>query len=179
MKKEIDVFEHAGKILKSLEKGILLTSKADGKVNTMSIAWGSLAIEWNKKIFIAYVREGRFTREYLDKNPEFTVNISLNDDNKRVIGFCGTKSGRDHDKIKEMGLSLVEGDVVSVPAIKEFPLTLECKVLYSKLQDKGNIPESIRNACYPKNKDSSFPGGNKDYHIAYYGEIVSAYIIED
>lgn len=27
--------------------------------------------------------------------------------------------------------------------------------------------------------DSSFHGANKDYHTAYYGEIVSAYIIKE
>lgn len=38
--------------------------------------------------------------------------------------------------------------------------------------------EEIKQAFYPQDVDSFYYGGNKDFHIAYYGEIVSAYIIE-
>lgn len=62
MRKEIDVFDYASEILKAVKKGALLTTKADNKVNTMTIAWGSLGIEWGKPIFTAFVRENRFTR---------------------------------------------------------------------------------------------------------------------
>ena len=65
-KKEINVFDYAGEILKALPKGILLTSEAEDCVNAMTIGWGTLGIEWGVPIFAAYVREGRFTRELLD-----------------------------------------------------------------------------------------------------------------
>ena len=67
---------------------------------------------------------------------------------------------------------------MGAPGIKELPLTLECKVIYRQLQDRSAIPEDIRERNYPENADSSNPGANRDYHIAYYGEIVKAYIIE-
>ena len=31
---------------------------------------------------------------------------------------------------------------------------------------------------YPQDVDSLFTGSNKDTHVAYYGEIVNAYVIE-
>ena len=40
------------------------------------------------------------------------------------------------------------------------------------------IPESIRESMYPEHVDSSNPMANRDYHIAYYGQIVKAYIIQ-
>lgn len=83
------------------------------------------------------------------------------------------------DKIKEMGLTLEESEKISVPGIKELPLTLECKVLYKQEQDRNAIPSDIVADCYPADVDSSFHGANKDYHTAYYGEIVNAYIIQD
>ena len=49
-----------------------------------------------------------------------------------------------------MNLTLIESDDVKPPAIKEFPLTLECKVLYRQLQDRNLIPEDIRNLCIRK-----------------------------
>ena len=94
------------------------------------------------------------------------------------MNICGTKTGRDIDKISETGLTLEESEKVSVPAIRQLPLTLECKVVYKQLQDKNAITEKNNKIFYPQDVDSSASGANKDYHIAYYGQIVSAYIIE-
>lgn len=182
IKEKIEVLNYASEILAKLKSGILLTTKAGNKVNSMTIAWGNLGIEWNKPIFMAYVREHRFTREQLDKNAEFTINIPYIDGNKaldkKILSFCGTKSGRKVDKAEELGLTLVEGEEVSVPAVAELPLTLECKVIYKQAQEAAAIPEEIRRLQYPENVDGSFCGSNKDYHTAYYGEIVAAYIIK-
>ena len=102
----------------------------------------------------------------------------MNDFDKNIIGVCGTKSGRDTDKIKDLNLTLIESEIVNVPAIKELPLTLECKVIYKQKQDENAIPKEIMEKNYPENVSGEFYGANMDYHTAYYGEIVSAYIIE-
>ena len=178
MRKEIDVFDYASEILKAVKKGALLTTKADNKVNTMTIAWGSLGIEWGKPIFTAFVRKNRFTKKQLDKSSEFTINIPYGDFDKKILGICGTKTGRDTDKIKEAGLTLESSEVISVPAIRELPLTLECRVSYKQEQDPKAITEENNRNFYPQDVDGSFHGANRDYHTAYYGEIVAAYIIE-
>jgi flavin reductase (DIM6/NTAB) family NADH-FMN oxidoreductase RutF len=178
MKKEIDVFEYASEIIGAVKNGVLLTTKSGNKVNSMTISWGTLGIEWAKPIFTVFVRENRFTRQQLEENPEFTINIPYGEYDKKILGFCGTKSGRNVDKIKEINLTLENPEVISVPAIKELPLTLECKVVYKQMQDKNAIPEDIKKENYPQDVDSSAPLENKDYHVAYYGEIVKAYIVE-
>ena len=178
MKKEIDAFDYVSEIMKAVKKGILVTTKVGDKVNPMTISWGTLGIEWGKPIFTIFVRENRFTKQQLEQNPEFTVNIPLGEFNRKVLGVCGTKSGRNTDKVSELNLSLEEANNISVPGIKEFPLTLECKVIYKQKQDKNEITEENLKQFYPQDVDGSFHGANKDFHIAYYGEIVSAYIIE-
>ncbi|MDF2656405.1 MAG: putative flavoredoxin [Bacillota bacterium] len=178
MKKEIEVFDYANDIMRALKTGVLLTTKSEDKVNAMTISWGTLGIEWSKPIFTVFVRENRFTKHQLDQNPEFTINIPYGDFDKKILGICGTKSGRQTDKIKELNLTLEASDSISVPAIRELPLTLECKVVYQQKQEKDAIIEEYRNACYPQDVDSSYHGANKDFHTAYYGEIVRAYIIE-
>ncbi|MFP5493489.1 flavin reductase family protein [Parvimonas sp. G1641] len=179
MKRKIEVFDYAKEIIKAVEKGVLLTTKSKGRVNTMTISWGTLGIEWNKPIFTAFIREGRFTKELLDESGEFTINIFLNVLNRKIIGISGTRSGRNTDKIKDLKLTLVDSEMVNVPAIKELPLTLECKVIYKQKQDENAIPEEIKEKNYPKDVPGDFYGANRDYHTAYYGEIVSAYIIEE
>ena len=173
MKRPINVWDYAGKINEETGKGILLTTKADGKVNTMTIGWGTLGIQWAKPIFIAFVRESRFTKEMLEKNPEFTVNVPLGAIDKNILGICGTKSGRDMDKIKELGLTLEEPEAISVPAIRELPLTLECKWIYKQDQDPGAIAPENDARFYAKGTPNE-----GDYHTAYYGQIMAAYIVE-
>ena len=178
MKKEIEVFDYANEILKAVNKGVLLTTKADGKVNSMTISWGTLGIEWGKPIFTVFVREHRFTRQQLDKNGEFTINIPYGDFDKKILGICGTETGYSVDKIKKLNLTLEPSEAVSVPAIKELPLTLECKVIYKQKQDEHAVTEENKKAFHPQDVDGSFHGANRDFHTAYYGEIVKAYIIE-
>ena len=125
MKKKIDVFEHMGEILNGVKNGVLITSKADDRVNSMTISWGTVGVEWGKPICVTFIRENRFTRNLLEKNGEFTVNIPIDDSAKKILGFCGSKSGRDIDKAKEIGLTYEDPEIISVPGVKELPLTLE------------------------------------------------------
>lgn len=174
MNKTVDAFDYAGYICKAMKKGILLTTKSGDKVNTMTIGWGKIGIEWNRPVFIAYVRETRYTKSMLENSGEFTVNIPYGQLDSNILGYCGKKSGRDTDKIADLGLTLVESDVVSVPGIKELPLTLECRVIYKQAQDLHMLPDEILQRFYPVMDAEGF----RDYHIAYYGEIVNAYMID-
>ena len=174
MKRKIDLWKEAGHILENVGKGVLMTTAADGKVNTMTIGWGTLGIQWKKPIFIAFVRQSRYTKELLDKNPEFTVNIPYGEYDKSILGICGTRSGKDIDKIQELGLSLEEPETVSVPGIRQLPLTLECKVIYTQKQDLSALPQELIDRFYPQVDASGF----RDYHIAYYGEILGASLLE-
>lgn len=179
MKQEINVLDYTTEIIKALSKGILLTTKANGRVNTMTIAWGMFGIEWQKPIFTALVRKGRFTTELLNANPEFTVNIPVGDFDTKILGLAGSKSGRDVDKVKALNLTLEKPEIISVPGIKELPLTLECKVIYKQEQDKNCMLFPNVDRFYPQDVPSTNCGSNKDFHVAYYGEIVKAYIIKD
>ena len=77
MKKKIDLWEYAGHILSHVGKGILVTAKADGPANPMTIGWGTLGVEWSKPIFTVFVRQSRHTKALLDQNGEFTINVPL------------------------------------------------------------------------------------------------------
>lgn len=175
MKQFISPFDYAGTIAKALKPdGVLLTAKADGQVNTMTIGWGTIGIQWGKPIFIAFVRGCRHTKGMLDKNPEFTVNIPLGEIDPKILAFCGTKSGRDTDKFAALGLTAEEPEVISVPGIRELPLTLECRVVYAQQQ----VPEAFLHEAVRKIYPAESQNIHDDFHTAYYGEIVSAYIIE-
>ncbi len=179
-RRPIDLYEHMNTIMKELKKGVTITTQADGKANSMTISWGSVGIEWMRPIFVTYVRTGRYTHELLEKNGEFTVNIALPGSKvNKIKGYVGTKSGRDEDKLAALGLNLVDGEQVNVPAIAELPMTLECKVVYKQDQDLSKMPAEFVEKFYPQDVDSSYHSANKDTHTMYFGEIVNAYILEE
>lgn len=174
MKEYINLWEYAQQITEAVSKGVLLTTQADGKVNSMTISWGLVGIQWHKPIFVTFVRQSRHTKELLDKNPEFTINIPLGNYDKNIMAVCGTQSGRDVDKIEKLNLTPVSGETVSVPAIAQLPLTLECKVIYRQDQDLSLLREEDRVKCYKPNTCEE-----NNFHTAYYGEITAAYILKD
>ncbi len=152
-----------------LPKGILLSTSANGEMDTMTIGWGSLGTDWSRPVFTVLVRKSRHTKTLIEANPEFTINVPLEGaDVRKIISWCGTRSGRDTDKFADCELHVVPGEKVAAPAIAELPLTLECKVIYKQEQDKEAIKEDILKSHYP----------NGDLHTAYIGEIVNAYILE-
>lgn len=169
-KRKIDIRDCAGEIIKAMRPGILLTTKVGDKVNSMTIGWGTMGIIWERPVFVAYVRQQRYTREMLDECREFTVNVPVGEYDRKILGICGSKSGRDIDKVETAGLTLVEPEVISTPGIKELPLTLECRVLYRQEQESGLFNSEITRQFY------TIETGD---HICYYGEIVAAYMIED
>lgn len=176
MKKEINAFEYAPHIMQQLAHGgILATVKADDKVNSITIGWGTIGIDWSKPVFQIYVRECRHSKSMLDKAGEFTLNIPLerSDRVKEILAFCGSKSGRDVDKSEALGLTLVESEKIGTPAIAELPLTIECRVIYSTRQDGTKMPPDVMQRYYPNWEDNK-----EDVHTVYYGEIVAAYIVE-
>ena len=176
MKEPIRVTDFAQEITEALPKGILLNSK-HGKFNSMVIGWGGLGTVWGKPTFTVYVLEHRYTKAQLDATGEFSVSIPVNGVIPEIAKVCGTQSGRDVEKETAAHLTLEAPEVIHVPGIREYPLTLECRVLYSQKQDLDRIPADIRARMYPQDVDGTYCMANRDAHTAYIGEIVAAYRI--
>ncbi len=178
MKKSVDLYEHMNHLHRMLKKGILITARKGDKVNPMTISWGQIGIEWNRLIFTTYVRTGRYTHQLLKDTGEFTVNIPMSEPAGKILGYCGTKSGRDVDKVKALNLTLEQGRQVAAPGIKELPLTLECRIIYRQLQDPAAVLPQFIGEFYPQDIPSTETSANQDFHTMFYGEIVDCYVIE-
>lgn len=167
MIKEINYADYANKAVEILSKGAFLSTCADGKNNTMTIAWGSIGFMWGKPEFTIMVRKSRHTHENLMKNPEFTVSIPLNE-MKEALRICGTTSGRDHDKFAAAALTAKAGQKVNAPIVKGAGLHFECRVVYQHDMDGNHLTPSVAGKWY----------GDNDWHTLYYAEIINAYIEE-
>jgi flavin reductase (DIM6/NTAB) family NADH-FMN oxidoreductase RutF len=93
----------------------------------MVIGWGSFGTVWGRPAFTVYVREHRYTKLQLDETGEFSISIPMDKPIAAITKVCGTQSGREIDKETAAHLTLEEPEVIHVPGIKEYALTLECK----------------------------------------------------
>lgn len=175
MKEKIKLAEYAGKINEELRRGILLNTNGD-KFNSMSIGWGALGILWNTPVFTVYVRESRYTKSQLDKTGEFTLSIPLGERDPVIDRVCGSLSGRDIDKTAEAKLALEPPNANSVPGIAQYPLTVECRVIYREQQKLGLIPPAMRARFYPEGTPGC-SAEQADPHTMYIGEVLDAYVI--
>lgn len=176
MKEKIDIRQYAEKITEALPRGILLNTNGD-KFNSMVIGWGAVGTVWSVPAFTVYVRKGRYTKAQLDKTGEFTISVPLGSPDSEINRVCGSLSGRDIDKAAEAKLTLEPAEMIRTPGIREYPITLECRVLYAQEQELSRIPQEIRERVYPQDVDGTNPMANRDAHTMYIGQIVDAYII--
>ena len=119
--------EFKGSVLLNPVPVVMITCRnKEGKDNVFTVAWTGTICTKPPMLSIS-VRPERLSYEYIKETMEFTVNMPHRKQT-RETDFCGVRSGRQIDKIKECGFTMVEGKDVNVPFIKECPVNIECKV---------------------------------------------------
>lgn len=94
--------------------------------NLITVAWTG-TICTNPPMLSISIRPERFSYGIIKENMEFTVNLTTAA-MARQTDWCGVRSGRDYDKWAETGLTPEPGVAVRCPAVKESPLSIECRV---------------------------------------------------
>ena len=158
MKEMVNAFDYAERISKMLPQGILLNTSGE-KFNSMVIGWGHLGVIWNLPTFTAYVRQSRYTQDFMDKNEYFTVSF-YPEDCRKTLGVLGSRSGREMDKMHGSGLT----PVAAGPSMSfaEAECTLVCKKLFMQPLETARIPAEIAQAFYQADAP----------HDMYIGEVV-------
>jgi flavin reductase (DIM6/NTAB) family NADH-FMN oxidoreductase RutF len=142
---------------------MLITAGTVELFNTMTASWGGLGILWERKVATCYIRPTRYTFEFTERSPYFTLSF-FNEKHRKKLTYCGTHSGRNTDKVREAGLTPVkEGGFVY---FEEARLVLACrKLYYQDINPDRFLDPKIEN-MYPQ----------KDYHRMYIGEIVKCLV---
>lgn len=145
----------------------LVTAGDEEKANTMTVSWGGLGIFWGKPAATVYLRQTRYTKEFVDKDGLFTLS-ALPESQRRALSFCGSKSGRDlTDKIKEAGLTPYYVD--GTTGIGEADALLVCKpMLATFLSPKDFIDPEMDKKWY----------SDRNYHTMYIAEITKVLVKE-
>jgi flavin reductase (DIM6/NTAB) family NADH-FMN oxidoreductase RutF len=137
---------------------MLITARDGEKVNAMTASWGCLGVLWNRPIAVCFIRPQRHTFGLAEEQDR--LSLAFFGQNRRdALSLCGTKSGRDCDKISEAGFTASDAD--GVPVINEAQILVIGRKLYA---------DYIKEDCFIDNKMLDFYK-EKDFHKAYVLEI--------
>lgn len=145
---------------------MLITAGDKEKFNTMTASWGGVGIMWGKPVATAYIRPQRYTFEFIENGDYYTQSF-FDEEYRDALKFCGSKSGRDYDKVKETGLTPVVDDETGAVYFKEAKVVFICKKMYAHfLNEESALTEDVTKWY------------NGDYHKMYMSEIVSVLVKE-
>lgn len=144
---------------------MLITAAKDGKVNTMTASWGGMGVIWGADVVYVFIRQSRFTKEFIDAADTFSLTFFPRNAQK-ALAYLGSHSGRDEDKIGKVGFHVVFNN--GTPYFEEAQTTVIC-TKWSKHPIKlEDMPADVREKWYADN----------DYHDMYIGRIEKVLVKE-
>lgn len=155
-----EIFDNPFKLIGS-DWGLVTAGSAE-RFNTMTVSWGGVGILWNKPVAFTFIRPQRYTFEFLEEGAFFTLSF-FDEQYRRALSLCGTKSGRNVDKVAETGLTPAFTED-GVPFFEEARLVLVCKKQYAQFLNE----ESVLDSALLKH----YEGEGDGYHKLYISEIV-------
>jgi len=81
---------------------------------------------------------------------------------KKELAFCGSKSGREYDKVRACGFTLKDGEVKGVKYIRGSELVYQCELFGRTELSPGALPAAVKERYYPAG----------DVHTLYFGKIL-------
>ncbi|HYW95495.1 MAG TPA: flavin reductase [Bacteroidales bacterium] len=144
---------------------MLITAGDENHFNTMTASWGGLGVLWNLPVAVCYIRPQRYTFGFAEKCDYYTLAF-FGGEHRKILNFCGSKSGRDYDKIKETGLEPFVTEKGNI-GYNQARLIMECKKLYADDLKADNflLPDIIKRN-YPKS----------DFHRFYIAQVTDVWI---
>ena len=93
-----------GNMLYPLPAVLVTVADSGGKTNIFTVAWTGTVCSDPPMVSIS-VRPERYSHGMIEETGEFVINLTTRK-LARAADYCGVKSGRDTDKIKDMKLHL-------------------------------------------------------------------------
>ena len=128
---------------------LIVSIDKNSRANTMAAAW-TTPVSIKPPLIAVAISPKRYTHSLIQESKEFTVNIPSKTLIEKVH-ICGTKSGREVDKIAIAKLNLKPAKHLKTPVVDECIGNMECKLW-------GTIPTGD--------------------HTLFIGEVLAAYVNE-
>lgn len=129
------------------EQWMLITAGDKNSFNTMTASWGGLGWLWNKPVAFIFVRPERYTHDFLESCDKISLSF-YPESCRKALQVCGTKSGRDCDKVKEAGLTPVELEGGAI-TFEQARMTLEGRKLFkSDMKEAEFVDKEVFSKWY-------------------------------
>lgn len=163
--KKIGPFDITDNVFKAIgDDWMLITAGNILSYNTMTASWGAMGVLWNLPVAICFIRPQRYTYKFTEMSEYYTLSF-FGEQHREALQFCGSKSGRNHDKAAETGLIPLSTELGNV-TFEQSRLSLECRKLYAdNLKADNFIIKKLIDKNYPKN----------DFHRFYIGEVINVF----
>lgn len=155
----LDLFE-INPFTKIDQDWMAISSGNTEKANTMTASWGGMGTLWGKSVVFIFVRDSRYTKEFLDSSEGFSCTF-FEKPSRPMLKYFGSVSGRKEDKLKNahMHYDYVEG----IPYINEGDMVLICRTLsHTPITNDQIVLSEIIKEHYPTG----------DPHTMYVGEVI-------
>ncbi|MCH5149593.1 MAG: flavin reductase [Spirochaetales bacterium] len=143
--------------------GLLLLSNDGTQKNFITIGWLQFGNLWGKWTVNIFIRLSRYSFKILNNSEYFSLNVLDPQKYINQINLCAQTSGRNHDKIKETGLTTTENSETKIISIAEAQTVFECKILNKVMLDKANLSDELYEKFY----------SNEDFHQLITAEILN------
>lgn len=163
--RQIDPESIPGNFIKMVSKDwMLITAGGSDKFNMMTASWGGIGVLYNKPVAICFINPARYTYQIIENSDTYTLTF-YTEAYREALKYCGSKSGRDEDKVKGSGLTPMQTPEGSM-AFREAWMVIECRKLVSQsisLDAIDNDAEKAKRASQPM-------------HKMYIGEILNVWV---
>lgn len=178
--KEINVKELKDNFFDAIGKEwMLVTAGTGSNFNLMTASWGGIGWLWNKPVAFVFIRPERYTFEFAEQSNHITLSfLGMSKEAREIYKICGSKSGRDINKVEACGLE-VEPTVHDGVAYKQARLTLVGTKLYAEdLKPECFIDSALRDRWYSSSQEAQKldSGITNGMHKMYILEITGAYV---
>ena len=112
---------------------VLLSVSGTVRPNIITLSWAANVCSKPPSLAVG-IRPERYSHYLVKDAGDFVANIP-SENLLNAAKFCGTKSGKNHDKFKECQLTALPSTRISSPMIDECPINIECRV--SQIVDVG------------------------------------------
>lgn len=108
------------------------TYNDDGSVDVMNMAWGGVCAQDQVELNIG---ERHKTSANIARRKAFTLSVA-DVAHVKEADFFGIASGNTmEDKFERSGLTASKSEKVDAPVVNEFPITLECEVVFDGMSE--------------------------------------------
>lgn len=153
------------------DEWMLVTAGNKDSYNTMTASWGGIGYVWGFPASTIYIRDTRYTYQFLQREESFTLSF-FTEKHRGALRICGTKSGRDSDKVKEAGLTPIETPS-GLMAFDEARMIIECKKAFVQELDFENFTDAYKEKIMNENYNNEHSASK---HQMFISEITNIWI---